>query len=295
VPTIVVSPWSRGGQVSSELFDHTSVVRFVEKRFGVHEPNVSAWRRSVSGDLSSAFDFSRGGAAPRLPTTDDFQKRIALSAGGSAIAIPAQQRPAEQMAGGRPARPLPYAFTVDGDVTAAGRFRLAMTNTGGAGVVLTVHDNSDRQAPWHYTIGAGHHHDSEQWHDAGPLADYDLSVRGPNGFFRRFAGSTAPDGDRAEVRIEPGTDGVATLRLINQAGKPQRFAVSSAAGYGDHPAAVHEVAAGKSVDLPWAIARSGGWYDLEVRLEGRDGFVRHFAGAHRNTATDPGIGSMRLV
>src|SRR5262249_10386412 len=45
VPMYVISPWSKGGWVNSEVFDHTSVVRFIEKRFGVREPNISAWRR----------------------------------------------------------------------------------------------------------------------------------------------------------------------------------------------------------------------------------------------------------
>jgi len=62
LPFIVASPWSRGGFVSSEVFDHTSIIRFLEKRFGVQEPNISAWRRAVCGDLSSMFDFSRPNA-----------------------------------------------------------------------------------------------------------------------------------------------------------------------------------------------------------------------------------------
>ncbi len=68
VPMLVVSPWSKGGYVCSETFDHTSVIRFMERRFGVHEPNISPWRRTVCGDLTAAFDFSRPdtrlGAAP---------------------------------------------------------------------------------------------------------------------------------------------------------------------------------------------------------------------------------------
>ena len=34
VPMLVVSPWSRGGWVDSQVFDHTSVIRFLERRFG---------------------------------------------------------------------------------------------------------------------------------------------------------------------------------------------------------------------------------------------------------------------
>ena len=57
VPMLVISPWSTGGFVNSEVFDHTSIIRFMEKRFGVEEPNISPWRRAICGDLTSAFDF----------------------------------------------------------------------------------------------------------------------------------------------------------------------------------------------------------------------------------------------
>ncbi len=52
-----MSPWTAGGFVGSEVFDHTSLIRFIEARFGVHEPNISAWRRQTCGDLTSAFRF----------------------------------------------------------------------------------------------------------------------------------------------------------------------------------------------------------------------------------------------
>ena len=57
VPLFVISPWSRGGWVNSQVFDHTSVLRFLEARFGVNEPNISPLRRAVCGDLTSAFNF----------------------------------------------------------------------------------------------------------------------------------------------------------------------------------------------------------------------------------------------
>jgi phospholipase C len=62
VPMLVVSPFSRGGLVCSDVFDHTSTLRFLETRFGVRVPNLSAWRRRHTGDLTSAFNFA---AAPR--------------------------------------------------------------------------------------------------------------------------------------------------------------------------------------------------------------------------------------
>jgi phospholipase C len=58
VPMLVVSPWSNGGLVSSEVYDHTSTLRFLETRFGVEVPNLSSWRRETTGDLTGAFNFA---------------------------------------------------------------------------------------------------------------------------------------------------------------------------------------------------------------------------------------------
>jgi phospholipase C len=58
VPLLVVSPFSRGGYVCSDVFDHSSILRFLEVRFGAEVPHLSAWRRSVTGDLTAAFDFA---------------------------------------------------------------------------------------------------------------------------------------------------------------------------------------------------------------------------------------------
>jgi phospholipase C len=72
VPAFIVSPWTVGGFVATERFDHTSVLQFLEKFTGVQEPNVTDWRRQAFGDLTSAMGFSNGKAtthAPHLPPT----------------------------------------------------------------------------------------------------------------------------------------------------------------------------------------------------------------------------------
>src|SRR6202049_5378243 len=70
VPMVVISPFSRGGFVSSDLFDHTSILRFLETRFGAEVPNLSAWRRAAVGDMTSAFNFaSPDQSIPNLPST----------------------------------------------------------------------------------------------------------------------------------------------------------------------------------------------------------------------------------
>jgi phospholipase C len=58
VPCFVISPYSRGGLVAHETFDHTSQLRLIGKRFNVPVPNLTAWRASIVGDLTSAFNFA---------------------------------------------------------------------------------------------------------------------------------------------------------------------------------------------------------------------------------------------
>jgi phospholipase C len=73
VPMLVLSPFSRGGKVSSQTFDHTSQLRFIEERFGVKAPNITSWRRSTVGDLTATLQMNRSDTdLPNLPpTTDD--------------------------------------------------------------------------------------------------------------------------------------------------------------------------------------------------------------------------------
>jgi phospholipase C len=59
VPMLIMSPYTRGGFLSSDAFDHTSILRFLETRFGVEVPNLSEWRRENTGDLTSAFNFAK--------------------------------------------------------------------------------------------------------------------------------------------------------------------------------------------------------------------------------------------
>jgi len=77
VPTLIVSPFARGGFVSSERFDHTSILRLIEARFGAEVPNLSAWRRDVVGDLTAAVNFARVDASvPKLPAVDQADPRV---------------------------------------------------------------------------------------------------------------------------------------------------------------------------------------------------------------------------
>jgi phospholipase C len=92
VPCTVISPWSRGGYVFSGIMDHTSTLRLLETRFGVEVPNLSRWRRSVTGDMTGAFSF---GAPPRhdIPVLPQTAKELML-AEDEAMELPPPHLPA---------------------------------------------------------------------------------------------------------------------------------------------------------------------------------------------------------
>ena len=111
VPMTIISPWSRGGWVNSQVFDHTSVIRFIEARFGVMEPNISAWRRAVSGDLTSAFNFADPNDEAffdNLPATLALANQARALPGHTVPATPAVTALPVQADGVRPSRALPY-------------------------------------------------------------------------------------------------------------------------------------------------------------------------------------------
>jgi phospholipase C len=112
VPLLVVSPFSRGGQIATEVFDHTSQLQLISKRFGVEVPNVSAWRRKTVGDLTSTLFASKPDTSvPKLPKTAikfaasgpaSFSGQWTES-GGFPPSIPTKQRMPNQSGGFEPA------------------------------------------------------------------------------------------------------------------------------------------------------------------------------------------------
>ena len=96
VPCFIISPFSRGGYVCGDTFDHTSTLRLLEARFGVEIPNLSKWRRQTTGDLTSAFGFGQAPRfdIPRMPATAE----ALLLAETRAMTLPPPQVPAVQTA-----------------------------------------------------------------------------------------------------------------------------------------------------------------------------------------------------
>ena len=300
VPAIVVSPWSRGGFICSEVFDHTSTLRFIEKRFGVMEPNISDWRRAVCGDLTSAFDFKAPNldrSSLTLPDTADYMQRIAQSLASPTLRIPARQAPSDQDAGQRPSRPLPYRLSADARIE-QGRLWIDLVNAGGTGAVFQVFEATNAAGPWRFTVGAGERYAAGHWNRSGPLEAYDLIVHGPNGFYRRFAGRIDQD---LSVALTETAGGEVVLDIANTGTVARTVEVVMDEPYpvvdGTRRRRAVAVAPGQSAQAAWNLAASDHWYSLAVSAEGLPGFLQCFVGhaeIGRASRTDPGIGVMRV-
>ena len=104
VPCIIISPWTTGGWVCSQTFDHTSVLQFLEQFTGVREPNISDWRRSTFGDLTSAFRIRHGNKEiPSLPDVREplIQAKYEIAHLPKPVLPDADQSPPKQEPGAR--------------------------------------------------------------------------------------------------------------------------------------------------------------------------------------------------
>ncbi|WP_330478932.1 phospholipase C, phosphocholine-specific [Streptomyces platensis] len=290
VPMMVVSPWSTGGYVCSEVLDHTSIIRFMERRFGVHEPNISPWRRAISGDLTSAFDFSLENTKPAsLPTTDGYEPPDKERHKGIVPKPPANPVLPKQEPGSRPARPLPYEPLVDGSATpSTGRFTLTFKSGDKAGACFTVTAGNRTDGPWTYTTEAGKKI-SDTWNTSYSKDVYDLSVYGPNGFLRTFKGNGKKTGPEVTARHDK-TAGRVELTLTNPGSTDCHLTVTQAYG---GPAETYPVRAGATVKKSLDLRASKRWYDLSVTSDTDPAFLRRFAG-HVETG-EPGVSDPAII
>ncbi|WP_338884090.1 phospholipase C, phosphocholine-specific [Xenorhabdus sp. TH1] len=290
VPMLILSPWSRGGWVNSQVFDHTSVLQFLEKRFRVREPNISAWRRAVCGDLTSAFNFANpNNEVPRLPA---ITRRKADNLRLSQDALPPvplpevgkQQLPYQQRQS-RPSRALPYRLNVG--VSAypdKGLLTLSFHNTGEQGVVFHVYDKLHLgDIPRRYTVEAGKSL-SDDWQAAD---NYDLWLLGPNGFHRALSGSLTQRQPEVSQIMD---DTCLQLELHNPGDKTVEIIIKRCPYTLQGPWHI-KMPAGSCHSQIFGTHTSGGWYDIS--LAGPKGWHRRLAGRLENgehSISDPLMG-----
>ncbi|MDX2675031.1 phosphocholine-specific phospholipase C [Streptomyces soliscabiei] len=288
VPMLVVSPWSKGGYVCSETLDHTSVIRFMERRFGVHEPNISPWRRAVCGDLTSAFDFSRKDTRPlALPDTDGYRPPDKNRHPDYVPTPPANPVLPKQERGHRPTRPLKYTPAVDASVDpTAGKLTLTFASGAKAGAAFLVTSGNRTDGPWSYTTGAGTTV-SDTWNPAYSGGSHDLTVHGPNGFLRVFKQAGKAAGTEVVARhLSDGIELTFTHRGYDT------VELKLADGYGGRTTTV-KLRPGAVVKRTVDLRASRRWYDLTVTSTADRAFLRRFAGHVENGR--PGVSDPAII
>ena len=297
VPMIVVSPWTRGGWVNSQLFDHTSLIRFLEARFAhdradLIESNITPWRRAVVGDLTSAFDFRTPSASRRIdvPNTDNLKPVDLVFHDDETPVPPSNPHLPRQERGVRPARALPYELRSHAIVRADGSVVIDFHNTGDAAAVFHVRSADASQPPRTYTVTPRNRAD-DLWTAAG--GDYDLAVYGPNGFFRQFKGQTITVAANLGIReqYDARTRSIAVTITNLAAHVVKVHAVNR------YTSRTTEFVLGPREETThlWSVNRSGGWYDVMLTVEGDGHLVRHLAGHledGQDSISDPLMGGL---
>ncbi|GGT78827.1 phosphocholine-specific phospholipase C [Streptomyces lateritius] len=291
VPMLVVSPWSKGGYVCSEVFDHTSIIRFMERRFGVTEPHISPWRRAICGDLTSAFDFGLEDTAPAaLPDTAGYRPPDGDRHPSYVPKPPTKPVPPTQEPGARPTRALPYELYVDGASTpSTGRYTLTFGAGAKAGAFFHVTALGRTDGPWTYTAGPGKNL-ADTWNTAYSAGVYDLTVTGPNGFLRTFKGPGRTAGPEVTARHDT-VGGNLVLTMTNPGAVDVHLKVTRAAAYGGGTQ-TFKVVKGATVTHTVDLRGSRRWYDVSVVSDANATFLRRFAGHVETGAagvSDPGI------
>ena len=298
VPMIVISPWSKGGWVNSEVFDHTSLIQFIEQRFAHHhhgliETNITPWRRAVSGDLTSAFDFkSPSSAKASLPSTASYVPPDNVTHDDLVPSVPAKQALPKQERGVRPARAVPYDLRAVGEADVAdGDVQIRFGNSGKSAAVFQVRSGNTQAGPWTYTVSP-HAHFTESWAvRAKGESKYDLSVYGPNGYFRAFKGSI-DRWDRAnlQVNVDFEYDQGITLDIQNKSHDTARLRIYDAY---TKRTLTRALAPHQNLIWHWNLDDSSGWYDLSIEVEGDASFKQQLAGhveSGRDSTSDPLLG-----
>ncbi len=285
VPMYVLSPWSRGGWVNSQVFDHTSIGMFLEKRFGIEVAAISPWHRAVSGNLTSAFDFAspNDSALPDLPDMSNYATVIAAQAKLPRPTAPAEAQALFQERGFRSSRALPYELHTTASISGS-VVSLNFTNSGTQGAVFHVYDQLHLgQIPRRYTVEAGKSL-TDVWSTSVGGGSYDLMVYAPNGFVRHFAGN-AIDWSEGSFRPEILIDYVPTsselsVKIHNGGSSSSTVTVSANSALMAFTTQTLDVAPGAVVAVPLKLNASANWYDFSVSSAslGSANFGRRFAG-----------------
>jgi len=332
VPMIIASPWTRGGFVNSEVFDHTSSLQFLEtfleKKFSknIREENITQWRRTVCGDLTSVFRPYNG----EKITHPEFLERIPFLEGIHQAQFrdaPANfkqlteeeikqinsdplQSPyfPKQEKGVRPACALPYELYVNGNFDPskntfgldfkAGNKIFGNKASGSPFRVYAMNPyRNENLRAWDYSVAAGDMLQDEWGISEFENNRYHLRVYGPNGFYREFTGDANNPALEISCLYEPSGSsrltGNVMVSIRNNDKKPLELLIADNSY--KTGTRTKSVAAGSQASVVLNLSKAHQWYDFSVKVKGLESFEHRFAGHVETgavTKTDPLMGGM---
>ncbi|NIG57407.1 phosphocholine-specific phospholipase C [Chitinophaga sp. Cy-1792] len=322
VPLVIASPWSRGGYVNSEICDHTSITQLLENFLShktgktIRESNISSYRRTICGDLSSVFR-PYNGEQVSLPFEErnevmesifnakfkklpDNFKALTAEEIAQINATPQQSSwMPQQEKGTRPSCALPYELYTHGKLSADKRsFEIsfaAAKDVFGAkamGAPFNVYApgnyvqaDTQQMGPmraWSYAVKAG-----DKIADSWPLQEfegggYQLRLYGANGYYREFEGNASDPqvslecGYEKQKGIKSKLTGNVALQVVNNESHPVTITATDMS-YGKGSKKITVPAKGKST-LLIDLSKNHGWYDVRVSVDGSAAFAQRYAG-----------------
>ncbi|ULQ52724.1 phosphocholine-specific phospholipase C [Flavihumibacter fluvii] len=330
VPLVIASPWSRGGYVCSEVFDHTSTLQFLEKflntKYGkqISETNITSWRRAICGDLSSSFQPFHGekintpSSLKRNEVVENIHKAKFKGLPANFKKLSAEEiesfnkNPyampfmARQEKGTKPSCAIPYEMYVDGLLSADKKTFEVQFRSGNqvfgsrtAGAAFNVYapgkyndETADNRA---YTVIPG---DSliDNWQMSKfENGHYHLRIYGVNGFFREFSGH----GNDPELVIKCTYESIKNrftgnivLTIQNKSGKTQEIDIEDNSY--KSPAIHKKIDANNSAtSIILNLSKNGYWYDFTVAIRNNPLFMARYAGhveTGETSISDPAMG-----
>ncbi|MRG48260.1 phospholipase C, phosphocholine-specific [Chitinophaga sp. SYP-B3965] len=311
VPLLIASPWSRGGKVNSQVFDHTSTLQFLEefvnKKFSkkIHLDNISQWRRTICGNLTSAFT-PFDGTKNDLPFLNkekfvetihnaQFKPEPTGYKQFSSREIAALKTPnplAKQEPGLRASCALPYELYADGkwnaatksfDLTmAAGNQLFGATSAGSPfRVYAPVSFAGQSFRNWDFAVKAG-----ENLGYSWPVAQfadskYHLRLHGPNGFYREFTGNDHDPSMEVSCEYVRDKSGSLVIKIRNTSSSDALKITVKDNSY-KQADVQHIIGKGSSKDIFLELGKNHNWYDFSIKVNGFAAFEKRYAGRVEN-------------
>lgn len=336
VPLIVASPWSRGGWVNSQVCDISSTIMFMEKFLShktgkkIEEENISSWRRSISGDLTSVFR-PYNGEKIELPNFLTMEGHVKKILNASYKDIPDNfkiltdneisqvnnshlQSPLlpKQEPGTKPSNALAYELYVDGDFD---RSRKAIVlnleaskkkfGNKALGAPFLVYAPGSYRNPktgafesamnWSFAVKAGDVLDYQWPLEAFEGEMYHLQVFGPNGFFREYKGNKNDPKLSlvSSYTAEGGDNNTGQYKIDVENNSNKMFSIMVTDNAYQHGKKRIDLKPGEKRPVCVPTVKSQGWYDFTLVAEGNEAFSRRYCGRielGKDSISDPLMG-----